>query len=91
MSQEEKKNHIEVAVVTTSGSYPEEGFENIPNHQKVKIILKKAADELKITTTDKWVAKVNGIEINQELNYLENNLSGSIDIDFGPREGGGGI
>lgn len=91
IEKEKSENHLEVAVVTTSGSYPDEGFEKTPGHQKVKVILKKAADKLGIVSTTNWVAKVDGREINPELSYEENNLSGKITIDYGPREGGGGI
>jgi len=90
MSTENKENHLQVAVITTSGSWPTEGFETMPSHQKVKVVLKKAIDSIQIVATDNWLAKVEGREINQELNFEENNLSGTISIDYGPREGGGG-
>jgi hypothetical protein len=90
MNTEKKENHLLVAVVTTSGSWPKEGYENIPIHQKVKIVLKKAVDFIQIVSTDNWIAKVEGREINPENNFEENNLSGTISIDYGPREGGGG-
>lgn len=86
----DNENHVEVEIITTSGSYPSEGSEGVPMHQKIRIILKKAADYLKITSTENWIAKVQGREINTELSFEENNLKGSIIIDFGPREGGGG-
>lgn len=90
MNTEKKENHLQVEVVTTSGSWPKEGYETIPSHQKVKIVLKQAVDSIQIVSTDKWVAKVKGREINPEINFEENNLSGTITIDFGPSEGGGG-
>ena len=83
-------NHLFVAVVTTAGSWPKAGFEKEPNHQKVSVFLKKAVQELKIVSTDKWVAKVDNKELDIEKSYLENGLSGEITIDYGPREGGGG-
>jgi len=89
--KEKKENDIEVAVVTTSGSFPEEGFEKVSIHQKVMVILKKAQEKLKIVSTDKWVAKVGGRIINPDSSYVENNLSGTITIDYGPSEGGGGV
>ncbi|MDZ7650294.1 MAG: hypothetical protein U5K54_25915 [Cytophagales bacterium] len=58
--KEQNENHVEVAVVTTSGSYPEHEFEKTPSHQKVKVILKKAADKLGIVSTENWIAKVQG-------------------------------
>lgn len=90
MNTEKKENHLQVEVVTTSGSYPKEGLETVPTHQKVKIILQKAAASLQIVSIDKWIAKVDGRQINPEISFEENNLSGTITIDFGPVEGGGG-
>jgi hypothetical protein len=85
-----KPQHIDVAVVTTSGTWPEEGFESVPIHQPVKVQLQHAVKKLEITDTTGWIAKVGNRELNAEQNYLENNLSGKVEIDYGPREGGGG-
>ncbi|MRR05458.1 MAG: hypothetical protein EG828_00710 [Deltaproteobacteria bacterium] len=84
------ENFVQVAVVTTSGSYPAEGYDKTPANQKVKIFLAEAARELKIADISGWVARVGNKEINPELSYEDNGLSGEIDIDFGPRESGGG-
>jgi hypothetical protein len=82
--------HVEVGVVTTSGSWPEEGFDRVPAHQKIKVQLQQAAHHLKITDTSGWIAVANDKELNIEANYIENGLEGQITIDYGPREGGGG-
>ena len=82
--------HIEVVVITTSGTWPEEGFDDVPVHQPVKVQLQQAAKKLKIADTTGWVAKVGSRELDIEKNYLENQLSGQVEIDYGPREGGGG-
>ena len=82
--------HIHVTVITTAGVWPAEGFESIPVHQKVRQILLRAADHLKITDTSGWVAVADGKELNIEATYLENGLHGCVSIDYGPREGGGG-
>ena len=82
--------HIEVAVVTTSGTWPEKGFDSVPIHQPIKVELQQAAKELKIADTTGWVATVKGRELNIEQSYIENQLSGQVEIDYGPREGGGG-
>jgi|ERR1043166_4001359 hypothetical protein len=82
--------HIEVAVITTSGTWPQEGFDSVPIHQPIKVQLQQAAKKLKIADTTGWVATVGGRELNVEQNYLENQLSGQVQIDYGPREGGGG-
>lgn len=85
-----KPHHIDVAVITTSGTWPEEGFESVPVHQPVRVQLREALRKLKITDATGWIAKVGNRELNVEQNYLENNLSGQVEIDYGPREGGGG-
>lgn len=85
-----KAKHIFVAVVTTSGVWPHKGFENVPIHQPVKDQLARAAKKLGITDTTNWVAKVAGRELDVNKNYAENGLHHKVDIDYGPREGGGG-
>src|SRR6266700_3171394 len=77
---EEKKETILVAVTTTAGSWPKTGFEKVPLHQKVKIFLKKAADELMIVSTEGWIAKVDNREIQVEESYEQNQLSGEVTI-----------
>jgi hypothetical protein len=84
--------HVEVAVVTTSGRYPTTGFNKVAAHQPVQNELNKAAKELHIVDTTGWVARVNGREIDPAKNYIDNQLTASatLTIDYGPREGGGG-
>ena len=89
--EEVKEQFVEVAILTTSGSYPTEGYLKTPSNQKVRIELDKAKKELKITDTNDWVATVGGNPINIDLSYQENNLQGQIDVDWGPRQGGGGL
>lgn len=81
---------VQVAVVTTAGSFPSEGYEPEPIHQKVEQLLKKAAKQLGIIDTSRWIAKVSGREVDPAKSYEENDLSGQFEIDWGPREGGGG-
>jgi len=81
---------VEVTVVTTSGSWPVSGTQRTPVHQKVKVDLLKATHDLNITNTEGWIATVAGREVDPEKSYLENGLSGTVVIDFGPRQGGGG-
>lgn len=85
-----KENFVQVAVVTTSGSYPEKGFERTPEHQKIKVILEKTIRELKIADSTGWVSIVGETEVNVDASYIDQGLQGEIEIDYGPREGGGG-
>jgi hypothetical protein len=90
VERENKEQFVQVSVVTTSGVYPKDGFEEVPAHQKIRVQLQKAAQHLGITDTTNWVAMVGNREINVEASYEENELHGRIEIDYGPREGGGG-
>jgi G3E family GTPase len=85
---------VEVSVSTTSGFFPTEGFNHVPVEQKVEVELERAKHELKIKDTTNWVASINGPHgkrfINAAQSYRENGLSGKVEIDWGPSEGGGG-
>ena len=85
---------VEVSISTTAGFYPAEGFDQVSAHQKVEVQLKKAQKELNINDTTGWVASVitpNGKQpVDPEKSYLQNGLSGRVEIDWGPSEGGGG-
>ena len=85
---------VEVSISTTAGFYPAEGYVQVPVDEKVEFQLEKAGRELDIKSTSDWVAKVNGPKgmraIDPMKTYMENELSGQVDIDWGPKEGGGG-
>lgn len=81
---------IQVQIMTTSGSYPANVYERVPVHQQVKVELAEAARKLELTDTTGWVLSVVGREIDTEKSWLENGLHGNVQLDWGPREGGGG-
>lgn len=89
-----KEQFVEVSVSTTAGFYPAEGTDLTPNHQKISVILKQTKTKLDIGDVTNWVASVtdaNGHrEIDPENSYLDSGLSDTVEIDWGPREGGGG-
>lgn len=87
---ENDKNHVEVAVVTTSGRYPASGFVKVASHEPVETELKRAVNGLHITDTNGWIARVDGRQIDPAKSYAQNNLTGTVVVDYGPREGGGG-
>lgn len=88
--QSPKPNHLFVAVITTAGTFPSEGFDEVPENQPVKVALGQASKSLGITSTNGWIATVGGRELNINQSYVENNLTGNVEINWGPREGGGG-
>jgi hypothetical protein len=89
-----KEQFVEISISTTAGFYPAEGFERVPVHQKVSVLLEKAQKELKIKDIAGWIATVTDgagkRRIDPERSYLDNGLSGKVEIDWGPSEGGGG-
>ena len=88
--QAHKETHVQVVVITTSGTYPAQGTDEVPANQKVRQELEKAAKHLGIVDTNGWVARVNGTEIDPDKSYADNHLSGVVKIDYHKREGGGG-
>lgn len=87
---ESKPHHLLVAIVTTSGSYPDDGFDEVPEQQPIKVELDRAAHKLHITNTTDWVATVGGNELKIDQSYAANQLHGKVEISYGPRETGGG-
>jgi len=87
---EHHEETVEVAAHSNAGRYPEHGFDKVPASQKVIVELELAAKALGITNLSNWIAKVGTKEIDTSLSYEQNGLKGSVLIDLGPRESGGG-
>lgn len=85
-----KPHHLLVAILTTAGPYPAEGFNEVPEEQPIKVELEKAAKALKLTNTTTWIAKVGDTELDIAKSYAACQLSGTVEINYGPRETGGG-
>jgi hypothetical protein len=88
--QHEHPHHVEVRVITTAGTFPTERYEKEPATQQVEAILKRAAHELHLVDTSKWIARCNGVDVQPHRSYAENGLNGRIDLDYGPPDRGGG-
>lgn len=93
-SHESHDHFVNVSISTTAGFFPTEGFNRVPVNQKVEVELQKAKESLKIKDTASWVASVitpaGKRPVDSAKSYAENDLSGEIEIDWGPSEGGGG-
>jgi len=91
----EAERKLDVSISTTAGFYPTEGFDAVPEKQAVQTELDKAKHHLKIKDVNGWIATVisesGKRQIDPARSYAENNLSGQIEIDWGPSEGGGGV
>jgi hypothetical protein len=81
---------VEVTVFTTSGTFPEEGALRVPPVTVVKQVLARAAANLGLTDTTDWVVTVGGRDINPDRSFTQNGLTGRVELEWGPREGGGG-
>lgn len=94
VGHQSRDHFVEVSISTTAGFFPAESFNRVPVNQKVDIELMKAKEALKIKDALGWVASVitptEKRPIDPGKTYLENGLSGQIEIDWGPSEGGGG-
>ena len=91
---ERPEQFVQISISTTAGFFPAESFNRVPAHQKVEVELEKAKHKLEIKDTAGWIATVVGPSgkrtIDPVKSYLENGLSGEVEIDWGPSEGGGG-
>lgn len=89
-----REHAVEVSISTTAGFFPTEGFSHVPANQAVQVELDKAKHHLHIKDTTNWIASVAGPSgkrvIDPSKTYAENGLSGKVEIDWGPSEGGGG-
>ncbi len=94
VEEAKKKEKIDVSISTTSGFYPAEGFNEVPEKQAIEHELHKAKHALDIKDVEGWVASVITPDGKRTLDvsksYAENGLSGKAEIDWGPGEGGGG-
>ncbi|MGA3124319.1 MAG: hypothetical protein ABSF69_26470 [Polyangiaceae bacterium] len=90
MSEQQDK-HLGAAVVTTSGRWPASGFENVPDHEKVRKLLDEAAKRLDLAGTHDWIATIGTKTLNADESFKANGFTrGDVVIDFGPRQAGGG-
>ena len=85
-----KPNHLLVVIITTSGSFPESGFEEVPINQHLEVMLKKAAKALGITDTTGWLAKHGLTILDPSKSYHDLGLAGEVSLDYGPPASGGG-
>jgi len=79
-----------VTVMTMSGIFPAEGALRVNSSELISSVLEKAANKLHLTDTSSWVVSVNEQDISASLTFAQAGLSGTVVLDWLPREGGGG-
>ena len=86
-------HHGEVAVniITPSGIFPsDDTLQRAPEDKSVETVLAQAQAALKITDTKDWIVRVDERHINPHETFKHLGLRCIVDIDWHPREGGGG-
>ena len=79
-----------VTVVTTAGTFPAEGVKRYPSAIAIADVLAKAGDRLRLTDTAGWIVTSANRDIDQHLTFAQAGLAGTVVLEWGPREGGGG-
>lgn len=86
-----KTKRVGLQVVTTSGVWPDGAYSPAGHDDVLETHLEAAASALGIVDTAGWIAFADEHELDRSRSIKDNKLKGClIDIDFGPREGGGG-
>lgn len=80
-----------VTVMTLSGVFPAEGALRIESTELISSVLDEAAKKLDLTDTSSWVVSVAGNDVNASATFGQAGLTGTVELDWMPREGGGGI
>lgn len=90
VTRRKKPEFVVVSVFTTAGVYPAQGSVRVKPEELVSTVLEKAAKKLDLKDTDNWVVTYDGRQINPALSFAQNTLSGTVELDWSPPEGGGG-
>lgn len=87
----QNQDEVAVSVITPSGIFPgEETLLRQPAEAAVKVALGLAATALKIPDTKDWVVRIGERHIDPQESYKKLGLRCLIDIEYHPKEGGGG-
>ena len=79
-----------VTVMTLSGVFPAEGALRVDSAEVIMSVLEKAAKKLELADTSGWVVSIGGKDVNATMTFAQAGLSGVVELDWMPREGGGG-
>ena len=81
-----------VAIITPSGIFPaDEDYRRAFSTDKIKHVLKQAAEDLHLTDTSDWALfDEDGTELDPNKTFAHSHLSCLVELDWHKREGGGG-
>lgn len=90
VTRNKKPEFVLVTVFTTAGVFPAQGALRARPDELVSTVLERAAKKLDLQDTATWVVTVDGRTINPAMSFAQNGLSGVVELDWSPPEGGGG-
>jgi hypothetical protein len=90
VTRHKKPEFVIVTVFTTAGIFPAQGAVRARPDELVSTVLERAAKRLDLKDTAGWVVTVDGRSINPTMTFAQNGLSGAVELDWSPPEGGGG-
>jgi len=77
--------HVKVAICTPRGTWPTEGFVEVPAQRDVREQLSHAVEVLGIEDdTNGWEASSEGLYVDTRTSFVKNGLSGQVIIRYGP-------
>jgi hypothetical protein len=77
--------HVKLAIRTPSGTWPTEGFMEVPARRDVREQLTRAVEALGIEAdTNGWEASSEGRSVDTRKTFIENSLAGEVIIRYGP-------
>jgi hypothetical protein len=77
--------HVKLAIRTPGGTWPTEGFMEVPARQNVRDQLTRAAEALGIVAdTNGWEASSDGRTVDARTTFVENGFAGEVIILYGP-------
>ncbi|GLQ48387.1 hypothetical protein GCM10007862_34380 [Dyella lipolytica] len=89
--QQDDVKPIAVAVITTSGTFPNvEDYRRTYSTEPLSVILKAAAEKLGLTNTSDWEAFVDNRPVDVSKSFEGNALHNIVEIEWHKPEGGGG-
>jgi hypothetical protein len=90
VTRRKRPDFVLVTVFTTAGVFPAQGALRVRAESLVSEFLERAARKLDLQGTETWVVTFDGRDINPAQTFAQNALTGVVELDWGPREGGGG-
>jgi hypothetical protein len=84
LDEREAVEHIEIAIQTPKGTWPTEGFLQVPADQKLYLQLDHVVRAMKLDDSRNWVAMSGNRKLDPNMSYRANNLQNRTLIHYIP-------